>query len=85
MGASGGISLARNLYAEALFEGVASVYRLRMPINDRHVALVANESVTSDARLPLLKRKNHRKMPDQQHAWLLQIRVFHFAGKRESN
>jgi hypothetical protein len=24
-------------------------------------------------------------MPDQQHAWLLQIRVFHFAGKRESN
>jgi len=34
IGASGGISLARNLYAEALFEGVASVYRLRMPIND---------------------------------------------------
>ena len=40
IGASGGISLARNLYAEALFEGVASVYRLRMPINDRHVALL---------------------------------------------
>jgi hypothetical protein len=37
---SGGISLARNLYAEALFEGVASVYRLRMPINDQHVALL---------------------------------------------
>jgi hypothetical protein len=33
-------SLARNLYAEALFEGVASVYRLRMPINDQHVALL---------------------------------------------
>jgi len=40
IGASGGISLARNLYAEALFEGVASVYRLRMPINDQHVALL---------------------------------------------
>jgi hypothetical protein len=37
---SGGISLARNLYTEALFEGVASVYRLRMPKNDQHVALL---------------------------------------------